>query len=1286
MIRAGLKWFWYTLAALIIGIAVLVSLGRLLMPTLDTMAPRFERYLEKKTGAEVSISEVKGAWRGFGPEVTVEGIDFRSPVSKELLLQIGRLHISLDIPRSLLAGDPVLRGFELDKLDVAVALDQQGQLILPGIAMQTGDDPVSALYIIRSLLRHQQVAISNALIRYQRADGDVFDLRLPTLAVRNRPGFHQLLGDLQLHEGGSGKLVLELSDFPLGANDTMSLYLESDQLQLERLPIPVSMIGVDIEQGKLQLKLWSNWRDGSWKDAQADLNISALQLRNEQGARKQIQEFSGAINVQRVDDDLWRLRSQDLKLISGDQDWPPLWLQGEIHRRVEGRLHWQLDFGEIDLARLLTEVQFSSKLTGEWREQLNALALATHVPIVQLDLLSQDEQLLDWAMAAEFAELQYQSETLPVISGVSGRLLLSDNEGALRLRGQNGQLDFHDVFRGPLAFDTLDIAGRWQQQDDDWLISVPRLQFRHGDADIDARAQVLLLDQQEPELALYAELRHGNGANKSAYFPIAVMRPNLVEYLDQAIADAKVEKAVAVIRGPLRGMPYREHEGVFQIDADVRDASFEFDSDWPEVNQLQARLQFIGDQMQIDIASAKLASWQVDSGKVVLPHMTGASTPLQVEASGHGDAGAGITILEQSDVASIGKTLNTLFTMQGDVGVDLQLAIPMAKGQQTSVDGKIRLQQNRIVLNALALPLRETQGEVHFNEHGLSGGKVSAELLGGALLANISHEQQAARIQFEAEVEHADIARWQPYPLQRQVSGRMKLDGNLRLPDAASQPLVLELQSDLQGIALDLPAPFSKTAEQARVTKAHVVLAESSRSFSASMAELLRIEGEQKSGDEWRTELLLGDAQFTGHHQGFSIRGDLERVELEQWLPIIEQAVAHRELNVGESLYASDQPSTINWTPRLALDIEQLNAFGYPLQQVQLGGHGQQQGYQLDVNSEALTGLLRWQQDLPLQIDLSDFNLKTGNGENEAAATENHEQPKRWPEMDFRCAQCRWNDLLLGDVNATLRHRDQADKLQFNIELPKRLTVKAEGEWLPEPNQTRIKGTMQTPDIAALAETWKFARTITESSATMQFELHWPGQLTDISGRRMVGNMSVDVSEGVIANASDSGARVFSLLSLQSLLRRLSLDFSDLFQKGFHFDQMSGTFTIADGKAKTTDARIDGVSADVAIQGETDFVNKTLNQTMQVQPELSSSLPVLAGWVISPQTGVLVWLMNKIFIEPAVDVVTGLEYTVTGSWEDPQVVEQKRTQKEIELPKEELLELQNAETEGEPKR
>ena len=1308
MAKRALKWLWYSIAVLIISVAVLVSAGRLLFPQAYRLKPTFEQYLAERTGATVKIGAVHGAWRGYGPELRVEGIELLTPGTGEPLLTISRFEAALDIPRSLLNWHAVMRRFEVDGLKALVELDKNGALVLPGLDIERGEDSeISAQYVIDALLRQNRVAITQTEIRYRRRQGDIIPLVLPEISLRNQPNQHQAIGELRVHDGGAAKFVLEFTDYPLRRSDRMTFYLNSESLDLARLPLPTAPLGVHLEDGDLQLQIWANWHDGGWRDGQAQVNLSQLLLVNDDQQRKQIPRFGGRLHFARADDDTWYLHGDDVQWQLDDDAQPPIHIEGAIARQNDGH-RWGIDLGSLALADLLELVQFSSALPAELRQQLTELALSADLPRLQFDLQVQDEAVVDWAAAARFEQLRYTSAKLPLIGTVAGRVLVSPDGGAVRLQAAEQTIDFHQLFRAPLSVTALDVGLRWQQQTDSVLLTVPSLQISNADAMVAARGALMLANDAEPELALAVNIQQGVGAHASAYLPVAVMSDTLIAYLDRSIQQADVRNADAVIRGNPKAFPFTHFTGVFDLAAEVGNASFQFDDKWPAVTELDAALRFSGNSMFIDIKKGQLGGWQVDEGSVVLDPMSGPNTELLVQAKGGGSGAAAFSLLRNSPLRDVLAPLTNTLEVTGALRTELALAIPLHSDGHARVQGNVQFGNANLLLKPLQLPLTAARGEVAFAEYGITGGTVRMQALGGQLQANLSGDRGGGRIAFNGQADSESIARWTPHPMQQKLLGRFDYDGQVLLPGTEQQGVKVELQSDLRGLAVDAPAPFGKSAD-AIAALSFVAGVESERlSLFADYQQQLVFQAERREGQALHAEFLLGGTSYAGHTPGFSIRGNMDKVAAETWIPFVADLVAasQREAtgtpadnttSADAGTVASTGTDAVSAAPALAISLAEVDFYGLPLSDVQLGGRAGAAGYELSLRAPMVTGELRFDDGKPIQVTLEKFLHEAPQEPVVADATTvpavvpspappPQRNPADWPQLLIDCKQCRFYSRDLGHVQVSLLDQGADKTVRVQAERNGLLNAKLEGLWSSTEQQTQMKGRIASNDWGKLTLDWGVDLSVRQSSGHIDLDLRWPQSPVDFRLRDSRGEIHLRLGKGHIARSSDNAERVlrvFSLLSLQSITRRLSLDFSDLFRDGFYYDSIRGSFAIADGKAVTQDTLIDGVSAGIALTGETDFVARTLNQQIEVTPKLTSSLPILAGWAINPPAGVLVWLMNKLFIDSAFKVVTSLQYTARGPWDNPEVIERGRTEKEVPVPEEGLPEPGQAPAVGE---
>jgi hypothetical protein len=170
----------------------------------------------------------------------------------------------------------------------------------------------------------------------------------------------------------------------------------------------------------------------------------------------------------------------------------------------------------------------------------------------------------------------------------------------------------------------------------------------------------------------------------------------------------------------------------------------------------------------------------------------------------------------------------------------------------------------------------------------------------------------------------------------------------------------------------------------------------------------------------------------------------------------------------------------------------------------------------------------------------------------------------------------------------------------------------------------------------------------------LQGQLSWAGSPLTLDYPSLEGKLRLDVDAGQFLHADPGSARLLGVLSLQSLPRRLSLDFRDLFQEGFAFDSIEGDVAIARGVAETTDMHMSGAQATVLMQGSADLRRETQDLRVLVVPKIDATGAALATMAINPALGLGTLFAQWALREPLIAAGTS-ELHITGSWADPQV-------------------------------
>jgi uncharacterized protein YhdP len=201
-------------------------------------------------------------------------------------------------------------------------------------------------------------------------------------------------------------------------------------------------------------------------------------------------------------------------------------------------------------------------------------------------------------------------------------------------------------------------------------------------------------------------------------------------------------------------------------------------------------------------------------------------------------------------------------------------------------------------------------------------------------------------------------------------------------------------------------------------------------------------------------------------------------------------------------------------------------------------------------------------------------------------------------------------------------------------------------------------------DSGAFMERLGFAGTLRGGKGRVAGQVSWAGSPLAFHVPSLDGKLNIALDNGQFLKAGPGAARLFSVLSLQSLPRRLMLDFRDVFQEGFAFDNVTGDVTIDDGVAATRNLRLRGVQAAVLMEGSADLQRETQDLRVIVVPEINAGTASLAYAVINPAVG-LGSFVAQLFLRRPLMAASTREFTVQGSWAEPKV---ERVERKLDAP------------------
>lgn len=1257
MLRRSLNWGWLSLAVLAVLTALLITVLRFGAPYLNQWQQQWLDKAFSNSELTLTIGELGLSWRDFGPVLVVKNVQLAPENGPPIKLE--RALVDMQLWQSLRQWQPVLNELILEDLYLPIEVSREASS-MPDLDWQQ----------LRRLVLTgvERFSLTQAQVVFTSAEQQVLSaLYVSQLQWQNGPHLHQ--GQGRLGVSPAPEQQLEFRGHLAGPSEQLTggIYLAADELDISSL---FSHEGLPAKakqptQASLDFELWLEWQQGQLSAGIWQLGENYLRL----DERHQIQVDRGRVQWQPTDTG-WQLASQNIDIKVDGEPWPTwsaqLDKQGE---QLVGYLD-QLTFTDLALVAQWGEVFWPSL----------AHQLANIKPTGRLANLyySAVDNGKQWRWQGDLLEVSTQAfEWVPTTQGLDGHFSFDAKAGSLSVEQvAASDWQYQQTFRDPWPMQSLSSEVHWQQQKaGDWWLWSDKLDVVTKDVALQGWFSLHIPLQGSPLLSASAHADVFRAEQAYRYFPEPLMGSALVDYLQGAIRGGQAQGAKVMWYGALDDFPYQDNQGIFQAKVPLRDATFRFDPDWQPLSSLDLDLLFENDNLYMQGEAGQLGSVTASQIKAqIVPLDEGADLELSAHIQGEGEAVT--SYLQSSALAdSVGITLEQL-QVTGPLSGQLALTIPLDEGE-VLVNGHVDFAQNNVLVKPLNLPLSKVSGRLHFDEQKTRFDDLQAHWLAQPLQLTYRGQEVPAgyEVQLDLAGQLSSSALAKAYPMLDILSGdgrwRGKLD--LMLPDEGPLQYQFRADSDLVGLGSQLPAPLRKANSQAWTTQVEVQGNDDRAQVNLKLGPDIQGESQLRFEPKLsidRLWLSLGPKPANAERAPLDIAVRLADLTLDDWLAQLSQWQA----STG-SAQSSSSSFSLPHPYRVLLHASRAQLWEQPLNQLHLSLRPtKQQAQQLDIEAEQVKGRVSFGHQQPVQADFKrlwlsslEANKEKDNAINQAKSSFS---PQQVPAVQFSCDDCRWQKLALGKVNFELIPQPKEDGValrNLRIEGPL-LGLQASGQWLQHSsgNLSRLEWQMNTPSLQRLWQSLDKDSPFSETSAELQgrvrwLDVPWLPQLSTIDGE-----LAFSTGAGVLKEVSDKGAGLLSVISLESVMRRLRLDFRDIYAKGFYFDRITASGQLRNGILRNDDLLLKGAAGDLQGKGQVNFANDQIDYRVELLPNLTANLPVLAAFAVTPVTGLYVFALSKV-LGPVVDVFTRIRYHVTGTLEDPVVSEQGRDKDKVKV-------------------
>ncbi|MCH2058011.1 MAG: TIGR02099 family protein [Thalassotalea sp.] len=1283
------KWLnrvYKSIAILLVLFAVIISGFRLLLPYAYHYKTDLQNYVNNNYQTNIEIGSLSMDWQKFGPVLVANNVSLLS--TDAVAVFIDNVDIKVNFWLSLRHRTFITQGFTLDGAKIFV-----DQTLL---AQNAGANSNQAIYRRISdlfLLQVNKFSLADSQLIVRSAHGDK-EISIDHLNWLNQGNRHRASGSIIDVNVTENSVNLQL-DMQGGAIDNMTgqVYVNATQVSIHPWLDDWLLLDDKDTYSTVNADVWLNVDQGDLVDMQVELSDSVMGWQ-QNGDSQEFKLTKGSF-YGRFGDIVTQWHSSGLSFVVNDHTWQPVFVNGTVMGSTLDTYISQIDLGDIaKLAPLLTKEPES---------------------LAKLHQLNPEGQLADihlWktpTMFAATAELEDYQQTsvgsVPGLKNINAELMLKGNQLFAKVASKEAALDFGGLFNDPLAYDALsaDVNVTWQ--DSDLTVDVDNTTFSSADLDLSAQASVVIPNDAPPSMALFADLVQRDVKLANQYYPNQYMGGDLVDYLNRSLKSGRIAQGRVLFNGQFKDFPFNNNEGIFVVDAELVDAEFEFEKAWPSISQMAANLSFINNSMAITARGGYLGQLAVGGTTAVIDDLKQEQL-LVINAAFNKESPRRIhQLLNQSPLQnSVGATLDQL-TIIGDVTGKMQIDVPLKHANDTVAYGEIAFVDNQLELATPDMSFTKINGQLNFENEVITTNDIALTWRGMPLSLKVSGNDKddyyLTNIDIDAKWQQGQWQQQLPESLKDYASGDVNWQGNiaLNMHKGGGFSYQAKVESDLVGTRFSLPKPYEKAAEESENVLAEVSGQLDKSTITAQIGDQLSFYGvlDHKSTQFQRSHLVLGNEAMLLPMDGFHITTKLRQADILDWEPLIQDILA--------SLSQDSQQSDVALFPspeRIRGNIDTVDLFGHSLSNVSFNLLDQTDWWLLRLTAKEARSEIKFfpnwlEQGISIDADFIHFasNMsEAGDGganadsdaknKSEASAeAQSQVQTEPLPQLlDYQqsleifssvpkvelvCDSCKVGSIDLGEVSFTITHDDQ--RLLLNNFVAKRGKTRANlsGEWLltPEKSQTSIEGELRVSSLEREFENLGYASIIKDSGMKGEYQINWNGAPQEFALPRLNGDFKLDIDDGYLADVSDKGVRIFSVLSLQSLVRKLTLDFRDIFADGMFYSSIRSRGQIKDGVLYTDKTEMKGTAGDLVVKGNTKLSEGLLDYRMSYKPNLTSSLPVLA-WIatLNPVTFLAGLAIDEVITS---SVVSELNFELTGSINDPNFKEVNRKSRDVSV-------------------
>ena len=740
---------------------------------------------------------------------------------------------------------------------------------------------------------------------------------------------------------------------------------------------------------------------------------------------------------------------------------------------------------------------------------------------------------------------------------------------------------------------------------------------------------------------------------------------------------------------------------------------------WPALSDITAELVFNRAALEVNGVAARvvgLPGMQVIKADARIPNLMNSAT-VDVQARLKGPLNEALIFVNTSPLATMTGNVLAKTVASGPADYSLRLSLPLNDIDKTRVQGTVSLSGNDAQFSLETPQLTRLKGLVTFTEAGFNVPSAQAQMLGGEVRFEGGTKPSARTVVPGVEPEAGTVFRAQGTATAEGIRQAKDLGLASRLAQSATGSTAYSamlgfrrgvaevvITSDFQGMALSLPAPLNKTAEAILPLRFENTLLRESMAPGQKLQDQLAFSAGNIVAVQYVRDISAAQARVIrgsiavglapGESSPMPVAGvaaniKLDNFNVDAWEKVFSSAVGSSPAAVSVAASDAAQQAQSYLPSQLAIRAKELLVGGRKLNNLVIGGTRDGPNWRANLDATELNGYLEFRQSGSTSAGRIFARLsRLSLGQGTASDVENilAGQPASIPALDIVVDDLELRGKKLGRIEVDAVNRASTANTsegsggewrlnKFNVTMPEAVLT-ATGNWVAinvqaldtgprvqrpatERRRTVMNFKLDIADSGLLLKRFGMADVVRRGKGKMEGSVAWAGSPLSFDYPSMSGQFNVNIESGQFLKADPGLAKLLGVLSLQSLPRRLTLDFRDVFSEGFAFDFVRGDVAISQGVASTNNLQMKGVNAAVLMEGSADIAKETQDIKVVVIPEINAGTASLIATVINPAIGLGTFLAQYFLRRPLIQAATQ-EFHIAGSWTDPKITKTEK--------------------------